>query len=61
MKRGEKITIYRVPAGLYRIEREGQPTMIGGAASTAFVLNTLIFQDEACETPEYIKHKDRIA
>lgn len=61
MKPGEKITIERVPAGLYKIVREGQPTLIGGAASTALTLNTLVFMTEAGEVPSYLTpEKDRL-
>lgn len=54
MKRGECMTIQRLSSGLYAISREDQPTLVGGAASTAANLVTLVFQTEAGETVEYL-------
>jgi hypothetical protein len=47
MKVGEKVIVSRTPSGLYRIECEGKPTIIGCAASTAISLVHTVFWDEA--------------
>jgi hypothetical protein len=55
MQINEQIIIRRLPSGLYSIEREGQPNLVGQAASTATTLMTLVFLTEATETPAYIQ------
>lgn len=37
---------------LYSIVREGQPTLVGGAASTIIALSHIIFGDEAQASPQ---------
>lgn len=47
VRKTERVTIEIVPAGLYRIEQEGQPVLIGGAASTMIALSRILFLEEA--------------
>lgn len=51
----EAVTIVQITKGLYAIKREGQPTLIGGAASTILTLSHLVFGEEALLTPNYIQ------
>lgn len=47
MRRGEAITVERVPAGLYKITLPEGTVYVGSAASTIIVLANSIFRDEA--------------
>lgn len=46
---GEKITVERLPSGLYEIVLPSGLKYVGGAASTALALNSSVFHAEATE------------
>lgn len=55
MQVGEKITVERLPSGLYAISQEGRTTLVGAAASTALALNYTVFNDEANDVPKLLR------
>jgi hypothetical protein len=42
-----RVTVERLPNGLYRMTQEGEPVLVGCAASTAIALAHAVFKEEA--------------